>query len=621
MCGIAGIISCTKQLGSSHLKQMTDALAHRGPDGEGLWTDEQEGVFLGHRRLSIIDLSSRGHQPMHYLDRYIIIHNGEIYNYLELKSSLETKGYHFLSQTDTEVIAAAFDHWGKSLPEHLEGMFAFAIWDQKEKQLFIARDRMGEKPLYYSFNPLKQELLFASELKAFWAIGMSREFSEDMLAAYLTLGITVHPTDNSRTFYKEYFQLKPGHYAIFKPAADSKNFESVPYWTCSQINNANYSDDEAIELFQQHFYQSISNRLRADVKIGTSLSGGLDSSAVVAAIHRQRTSQSNYSQHCFTAVFPGFEKNEEQVAKTVANQFHLHQHLVYPQADDFATFLPALIEIQEEPIGSASVYAQFKVFEEAKKQGVKVLLDGQGADELLGGYSKYRHWALQELLVNGSFAAFLREKRALSNQDETLNWDFRNYFAAFFPEKTKLQLQKNTIRKISGSEDLHPDFLKAVNQAEIAAKPIVKKLNDLLYYNSFRSGLNELLRYADKNSMANSCELRLPFLYHPLVEFVFSLPLHFKIRDGFTKWILRKSVTDLVPGSVVATKVKIGFEPPQESWMQNKNVIELIHTGRENLYKKGVLTSTALNKKIQPHTSYAAEGKDWRYLSAGLLAQ
>lgn len=620
MCGIAGIISCTKKYTASHLTQMTEAIAHRGPDGNGHWIDEEEGIYLGHRRLSIIDLSVLGAQPMHFLDRYVIIHNGEVYNYRELKSQLQNKGYEFKTTTDTEVIVAAYDHFRSACLELFEGMFAFAIWDKKERKLFMARDRMGEKPLYYFANEKTKEVFFASELKALWSIGLPKEIREDMLIAFLALGNTCHPIDRSGTFYKGFFQLEPGHFCIISPG-QKQSIESIPYWKCPVGNNSTQTETEIIGKFQQLFQLSISNRLRSDVSIGTSLSGGLDSSSVVASIHQQLEGLSNYSYHSFTAVFPGYEKNEQALSGKLAKHFSLSQHLVNPNIDDLVQCLPTLIKHHEEPISSASVYAQYKVFEQAKKQGIKVLLDGQGADEILGGYNKYKHWFLQELLAGGKIGQFRREKKLLSRGAEPLDWGMYNYLAAFFPNKASNQLEKLAANKITKSADLNTEFVKAYYQPELSSKPTVRSLNDILYNNSFKAGLGELLRYADKNSMAFSCELRLPFLYHPLVEFVFSLPSNFKIRDGKNKWLLRQSMQAILPSEIVQRTDKIGFEPPQQAWMEDNRIVEYTQTAKQNLFNAGVLSRSALDKKIQPHSSYAADAKDWRYLSTGLLMQ
>jgi asparagine synthase (glutamine-hydrolysing) len=396
MCGIAGIIqSDSSGFSKEHLKKMTDALAHRGPDGAGLWQNDSGKILLGHRRLSIIDLSDAGHQPMIYQSRYTIIHNGEIYNYIELKSALQKKGYSFFSKTDTEVIAAAYDCWEEECVDHFEGMFAFAIWDEKEKILFAARDRFGEKPFFY-FSDGKN-FLFASEMKALWAAGIERKPNQKMLFNFITIGYTDNPAQPVETFFENINKLPAASTLIYHAGKNEIVLEK--YWDINpEEKNKKITDDEAIEQFNHLFTSSIQRRLRSDVSIGTSLSGGLDSSSVVSAINELQTI--NYKPQTFTASFPGFEKDESSFSKQVADKFGLQQSIINISTDEILKDWEKLLYHQEEPFGSASIYAQYKVFELAKQHHVKVLLDGQGADETLAGYHKYYKWFWQELFRN-----------------------------------------------------------------------------------------------------------------------------------------------------------------------------------------------------------------------------
>ncbi len=280
MCGIAGIFSSNPSLVSpDRLQQMSAAIAHRGPDGAGFRLYNNGSAALAHRRLAIIDLSQAAAQPMEYLQRYHIVHNGEIYNYKELKHTLQQKGYQFTSQSDTEVILAAFDCYGHQCLQYFDGMFAFAIWDTKEQQLFAARDRFGEKPFFYYKDD--QQFLFASEMKALWAAGIEKQVDESMLYNYLTLGYIQHPATPVRSFYKNISQLPARHYMVFD--LPSQLLSLHHYWDIdARHTDHSITEEKAVDRFRELFTQSVSNRLRSDVPVGTSLSGGLDSSAVLS---------------------------------------------------------------------------------------------------------------------------------------------------------------------------------------------------------------------------------------------------------------------------------------------------------------------------------------------------
>jgi asparagine synthase (glutamine-hydrolysing) len=388
MCGIAGIIQANPSMYSiDHLKKMTDALSHRGPDGEGLWKDDSGSVLLGHRRLSIIDLSDAGQQPMHYLSRYSIIHNGEIFNYVELREELKIVGYVFLSQTDTEVIVAAYDHWGNDCLKHFDGMFAFAIWDSAKKELFAARDRFGEKPFFFYYD--NGRFLFASEMKALWAAGIEKRPNRKMLFNFITIGYTDNPEQPEETFYDNIQKLPPASFLKFPFVYFNPTFHS--YWDIDpQVQDKSITGEQAVEKFHSLLKISVQRRLRADVAIGTSLSGGLDSSAVLAMINEMGALGS--VPNTFTASFPGFEKDETIYAKQVAEQFGLNQDVTNVNVEGLVADWEQLCYQQEEPFGSASIYAQYKVYQLAKEKDVRVLLDGQGADEILAGYLKYYKW-------------------------------------------------------------------------------------------------------------------------------------------------------------------------------------------------------------------------------------
>jgi len=613
MCGIAGIINSHSPEGSREnssllekkIQQMTDAFAHRGPDGEGQWVNARGSIALGHRRLSIIDLSDAGNQPMHYLSRYTIIHNGEIYNYIELKEELYKKGYRFQSQTDTEIIAAAYDCWEDECVEYFDGMFAFAIWDEEDEVLFAARDRFGEKPFFYHYA--NGQFLFASEMKALWAAGVEKTQNLKMLFNFITIGYTDNPDIPGETFFENIFKLPPANRLSFSVHSNELSIDE--YWMVDQETvNKTIRDDDAIEQFNHLFNISVKRRLRSDVAIGTSLSGGLDSSSI-AAIANPLTA--------FTSVFPGFEKDESVFAKKIVEKFNLQHFTSEIKEEDLVKNFEKICFHQEEPFGSASVLAQYKVFALAKEHNVKVLLDGQGADEILAGYHKYYKWYWQELFRKMKLYRSGELKAAKENGIRE-SFGFKNMVAAWIPDFASVVLERQYLLHAIRQEDLTKEFVRLQSKEAYYSTPDYYNLNGALYFNTFTHGLEELLRYADRNSMAHGREVRLPFLSHELVEFLFTLPSKFKIRSGWTKWLLRESMKEKLPNEIVWRKDKVGFEPPQKKWMQHKAVQQMIIDAKTKLVAEKILKPEVLNKKIQPHDAHAADSYDWRYLTAGM---
>ncbi|MCY7360470.1 MAG: asparagine synthase (glutamine-hydrolyzing), partial [Ignavibacteria bacterium] len=281
MCGISGIFSFSKSIEENRVHRMNESVAHRGPDGEGMWKNEEGNLLLGHRRLSIIDLLPEGAQPMHYIDRYVIVYNGEIYNYIELKATLEKKGYIFKTVSDTEVLLAAYAAYGENMFEHLDGMFAFAIWDKKEKNLFCARDRFGEKPFYYHHD--KNAFIFCSEIKGLFAAGIEINFDSEMIFNFLAYDIQENPLNKEQTFYTAIKKIEAAHYLIIK--ADGSIIHKK-YWSLNKpYGELKISHTDAFEKFRELFLTSVKRRLRSDVPVGISLSGGLDSSTITTCIN------------------------------------------------------------------------------------------------------------------------------------------------------------------------------------------------------------------------------------------------------------------------------------------------------------------------------------------------
>ena len=614
MCGISGILSAEKeQLPLYPLQKMLQSLAHRGPDGEGYWQNAGKDVLLGHRRLAVIDLSNAAAQPMHFENRYTIVHNGEIYNYKELRSFLQQQDYTFKSHSDTEVILAAYDFWKERCLQHFDGMFAFAIWDEKEKILFAARDRFGEKPFYYFEED--DYFVFASEMKAIWAAGLKKEMNEKMLLNYLALGQVQNAADKEYTFYKNIWALPPAHYLLHTPAL--KKTVLKKYWHLDKEKLLDITAADATEKFTALLENSVKKRLRSDVPVGTSLSGGLDSAAVLTCI--KDAGDASRLQKTFSAVFPGFAKNEATYIDLLSTKFETENFKTAPRAEDLISDFEKLCRHQEEPFVSSSIFAQYKVFELAKQHNVTVMLDGQGADEILAGYHKYIQWYLQDMLTHKYAGERNKALTALRQNQIPFSWGIKNYLAAFLPMHTAMYLERKEYNKVVTQPDVNPDFLKRHlrgKEWEGIHKSPVTKLNDILHYDTTELGLEELLRYADRNSMAHGREVRLPFLDHTLVEFIFSLPPGMKINNGYTKWLLRKAMDKKLPAEIAWRKDKVGYEPPQKQWMENPVLQEYIQEAKKKLVDKGVLQSKVLAKKIIPKEAIAANNFDWRYLCA-----
>lgn len=542
MCGIAGIVSFNKEIELNTIRCMTKSIQHRGPDGDGHWIDPTGHIALGHRRLSIIDLSEKGKQPMHYKNRYTITFNGEIYNYLEIKDDLEDKGYSFISDSDTEVLLALYDQKKEDCLHDLDGMFAFAIWDAVEEVLFCARDRFGEKPFHYAVHD--NAVYFASEMKALWAAGIPKVTDKDM-QSYFSLSLSTQNASNlQQTYYHGIHRLVHSHWMKIDIQG---NIQIQKYYDINwKEQNKDISFEDACSEFNRLFQLGLTRRFRADVPIGTSLSGGLDSSSIVCNLS-QYVGQSNLTPNTFSARFKDFSKDEGYYIEQVIKKTGFISHNTFPTGEEMANDFEKLCFHQEEPFGSASIYAQYRVQQLAKEKGVVVLIDGQGADEILAGYTPYYYDYLQSLFLTKPYFSLFRMKE-------------QNRFVDFHtPHKG---LKKALIKGLCYYE-LKNKFSPTKNN---------KTLNEHLYTSTMLGPLQELLRYADRNSMAHSREVRLPFLFHELVEFCFSLPDEYKLKLGWTKYIMRATFEPILPKEICWRKEKIGFEPPQNKWLEDAKI-------------------------------------------------
>jgi asparagine synthase (glutamine-hydrolysing) len=547
MCGIAGILTHFnfKPIENSDLDKLIAPIHHRGPNGSGIWIHENKHIGFAHRRLSIIDLSENGKQPFHRKDLGLsITFNGEIYNYIELKETLSKLGHHFNTTTDTEVILAAYKEYGYECIGKFDGMFAFAIWDEQKKEMFCARDRFGEKPFHYYFD--SNQFVFGSEIKQFWSYGILKKISLQKLSKFIDHSEIIDDTAQENTFFETIYSLKAAHYLICKP---DLTFTIKNYWNLNQVKvDTTISFNDAIIKFNSLFDLSINNRLRADVPLGSSLSGGLDSSCIVYTVNKKFLKPVQ-DQFTFSARFKNYEKDEGEFIEALINDLpNVKRADVFLDVDEFENDIQRIIYHQDEPFQSASIFAQYKVMQLARKNNVTVLLDGQGADELLGGYENLYIDYLKQLFYNDP-KLYQTEAYAYNNLHGN------KYGKIDFYKKDTLKLKIN--RKI-----------KSVLNKEQAV-PSNYFYNVLKNYIT-GSQLQQLLRYADRNSMAHSVETRLPFLNHELVEFVFSLPDDFKLKNGWPKYILRKVFEKKVPDKIIWRKNKIGFETPETNFLNTE---------------------------------------------------
>lgn len=611
MCGIAGIILANgpadhRQRAEVDIHLMTASLAHRGPDGEGYWTNPGSRIFFGHRRLAIIDLSPAAAQPMHLSARYTIVYNGEIYNHPALRQELSAKGFVFHTRSDTEVILAAFACWGPACIEKFDGMFAFALWDEEQQVLTLARDRFGQKPLYYC-RDANGRLLFASEMKAFWETGFPKRPETNAMLYFLATGKAISPLSPENSFYENIYQVPAAHSLQYHLHTDELLL--TRYWDLDRRAQYAGTAAEAAAAIGAALETSVQQSLLADVPCGSTLSGGIDSAGI--AFNAGRHPGSGYP--AFSAIFPGFEKDESAAIAGVAAHLGIVSHTVVPDAQALECDFDRFMYLHEEPVGSAGVFAQYLVCRLAKERGVKVLLDGQGADELLGGYDNSIAWYLQSLWRSGYWRLLRHEKRAFRENGWQAPFGPGNRVAALFPAAAQAALERRERRRIAALPFVSGD-LKAAFPAALIEKPLVITLNDLLYDELTRSRLPELLRYADRNSMAFGRELRLPFLNRELAELAFSLPAGYKLRDGFRKWALRASMDGKLPAATVWQKGKTGFEAPQLLWMQQPALRDRVHEARKKLVTDGFLDRKILAQPLRPAAAYQRDNDDWRQL-------
>jgi asparagine synthase (glutamine-hydrolysing) len=591
MCGIAGIYQPGGKVRPEEILGMTRAIRHRGPDDEGYllatvstgeavpWggEDTPAGVYaamfpfspkaplsqgessaadlaFGHRRLSIIDLSPAGHQPMCDDEgRSWIVYNGEVYNYIEIRSELETLGHRFRTASDTEVILRAYREWGPACLGRLNGMWGLCIWDVPARKLFCARDRLGIKPFYYTLAGGR--FAFASEIGALLELRLPREADDGLLWDFLRYGLVEHTAGSCFAGLRK---LAPGHWLEVDA---SLSLREGCYWEVlpAEELQSDRPDSEWASRFRDLMESAVSLRLRSDVPVGSCLSGGLDSSSIVCLAARHLAAGGGgHRMQTFSACFEDRRFDEREYAAPVIDSTGAEPNLIFPSGEGLRAALERLLAHQGEPFAAPGVYSQWEVFRAARAKRVPVLLDGQGADEQLAGYRKFLYFYLQELWRRRRLGRLAREA----------------LFHVTSAEVLRTTSPSSGLRYLGGKLGfLDPGKgLWATAQADPGRTRPDFGLGGGLG-GRFRKDLSTfslpaLLRYEDRNSMAHSVESRLPFLDYRVVEFLATVPFAMKIRDGWTKYILRQALKGILPERVRRRKSKLGFSTPEDEWMR-----------------------------------------------------
>ncbi|MBI05168.1 MAG: asparagine synthase (glutamine-hydrolyzing) [Pelagibacteraceae bacterium] len=558
MCAIAGIatLSAVNQLA---VKAMTDLMIHRGPDGEGHWLAPDGSLCFGHRRLSIIDLTDRASQPMQDASgRLTLTYNGEIYNYKELRAELSGAGANFRSESDSEVILEAYRKWGDACLDRFNGMFAFALYDAKHDRILCARDRLGEKPFLFAEDA--GFFAFASDYKALLTLeGVGPDIDDNLLAQFLVTPSNALDQDRN-TLFHDIQQLLPGEKLVLNTRDLSFNVSS--YWrplSTSVLSGVPAKD--AVPAFKSLLEDAVRIRLRSDVRVGSCLSGGLDSGSITCIARDLVGDTTDYDT--FTGRFPGSDSDEGTWAEIVSTASGTRSHNVFPTGEKLVESLDTFLWLNELPVDSTSQFSQWSVFEAAKNAGVTVLLDGQGGDEILAGYEQY-------------FVPYIESRRRKGEYDPAEEKAIRDRYPLAFSERDQVwkrrlpPIPKKILARFLGrgtSAILSLDWKNASRVREdLAVQP--DDLHAALRGDAFTGFLTTLLRYGDRNSMAHSREVRLPFCDHRIYEFVRTLPVELLMGDAETKHILRRSMRGILPEPIITRWGKQGFLPPIARWLE-----------------------------------------------------
>jgi asparagine synthase (glutamine-hydrolysing) len=601
MCGVCGIINFNdKPVNKRDLQAMMDKMRHRGPDDEGLFIDGNVG--FGFVRLSIIDLSYAGHQPMvDESGRYIIVFNGEIYNYIEIRDVLKTKGYSFLSGTDTEVLLYAFIEWGNYCLHKFNGMWAFAIFDKLDKTLFIARDRFGVKPLYYYLD--NNKFIFCSEIPPILSVNETKpEPNNQVIYHYLVFNRIDY---DENTFFRGIRKLQHGHFVKI-------NNSKISFQKWYDLKNNLKEPFSGPEEYRDLLSSAIGLRLRSDVPIGVCLSGGLDSSSIVSILKKDYNLDKLNS---FSAIYGKGVRGDEydfinDLSHMLGNMF-----FVTPTAQSLYEDLDLFVNLNAEPVPDTSPYAQFKVMQLAKDH-IVVTLDGQGADEQLAGYHYFFGFLFKEFLLNARPWKLVNEiYNYLLNHKSSYGLKSLLYFLIPTYLKTKSQ--------IIGKKYIQKDFINSYTTDNFISGKLYgsNSLNEALL-NHFEYKLEHLLKWEDRNSMCFSLEARVPFLDYRLVEKSLSLPSENIMRNGMTKHILREATKGLVPEKIRMRKDKIGFGTPEDDWLRTNifrgYILDLLNSDKSN--NRGYIKSIEAIRLYRKHLNKSINiSKDiWKWVNLEL---
>jgi len=582
VCGIAGIFcrKGTTRFDVDLVGKMNFIQKHRGPDDEGLSVDTN--CILGHRRLSVIDLSTDGHQPFISDDgRFKLVFNGEIYNYIELRKELENSGWQFRTRTDTEVLLKAYVAYGKNCLQKFNGMFAFAIYDSQERSLFLARDRVGIKPLYYAI--VDATLYFSSEIKALFSVpSLKPSINYQSLFDYLVFNRT---DIYDETFIEEIKRIPKGCIGVF----NKNGFQISQWWNPNDyIGNRSVRDLKTVQRkIKDILISSLKLRMRSDVPVGSCLSGGLDSSILIGILNSNCSVDRDYLT--FTASFPGHPIDETRYIDLLKQEYPFRNIRTFPTAKKAKDDLNAFVYANDEPTTNPSFYSQYCVMKLAKEHGVTVLLDGQGGDESFAGYQYFHGFNMYGLLKEKKISQLGSEliKSLLRRQDISV---YQTFIFQILPDSMKKRLLLKSVPY------LQPEFFyHYIDDSRIYNEFFdIKDLNHSLVRH-FQYKLEHLLRMEDRNSMAFSIEARVPYLDYRLIEYVLGIPGAVKIRDGETKYLQKRSLGKYTIPEILERKDKIGFGTPGDGWMLTKdwknltseNYIELIRSFPE-IFKSNI---------------------------------
>lgn len=548
MCGINAILNA-KQISSleSDILKMNELIKHRGPDDQGAYVKGKHA--LGHTRLSILDLSKNGHQPMSKDDGITMVFNGEIFNYIELREELLKLGHSFSTKTDSEVILAAFQEWGEECVTHFNGMWSFVILDEVKNRVFASRDRFGVKPFYFWRS--NETWYISSEIKPILNNGCPVKADLTSVLNFLVLDIC---DESERTFFSEVKRLKPGHYISID--LSSNDFEIKPYYSLSRKYHDGLSPGKV--ALGDLMKDAVRLRLRSDVRVGTCLSGGLDSSFIAGTASQIYEESNNDKFLAFTAKSADPNNDESDFAKEVVDYCNLDWVVSKTDVTSFKSVIDSVLLAQEEPFRSPSIFLQYNIMKEAKLANCKVLLDGQGGDEVFLGYERYYAPLIRSVSLRNKLKSF----RAMVANSK-LSW-FKGFKLLVYMSSSKIRKRRLVLR----AGFLNPDALRKVSWQylkDLSEANIRKvQVNEIERFN-----LPALLRYEDKNSMQFSIETRLPFLDFRVIENGIALEPTDKIKDGWTKFPIRKMCADLVPESIAWRKNKIGFEAPTSIWLSD----------------------------------------------------